>query len=292
MPAADIPVPTEPRARWRATDALVAGLLLLLLAPGVPLLARVWSTVDYYAHGFVIAPIALWLALGRRRALASIPAAPDPRGRAVIGGFVAVYLVGFLTGTAMLVGLGMLGALAGCVLALGGIARLRALAFPLAYLLFLVPLPLAWVAPAITALQIVSSELATTLAAALGFPVSREGNVILLPEGRLFVAEACSGISSVVTLLPAAVLLAHVRRDRFVAAALVAAVLPIAVFWNLVRVEATILGSLRFGIERVAGSDLHELAGVLTYLLGCLSLLGVDAWALRRRSARDPAAAE
>jgi exosortase len=283
MPTAGIPMPTPERAKGCLADALVVGLLALLLAPGLPVLVRVWSTVDYYAHGFVIAPIALWLAWSRRRALASIPATPDPRGRAAIAGFVALYLVGFLTGIATLVGLGLVGAIAGCVLALGGVARLRALAFPLGYLLFLVPLPLAWIAPAISALQILSSELATLLAASLGLPVSREGNVIVLPEGRLMVAEACSGISSVVTLLPAAVLLAHVRRDRWIAAALVASSLPIAVFWNLVRVEATILGSLRFGIERVAASDLHELAGVATYLLGCLSLLAVDVWALRRR---------
>jgi exosortase len=280
------PAGVSPRRRG---DALLLASLAVASAPGLWMLATVWSSVEYSTHGFFIPVVALAIGLWKRPTLAGLAAAPDPRGRAVIALSFLLYLLGYLASATTLVGLGLVGVVTGCVLALRGRAWLRALAFPVGYLLFLVPLPAPLIAPVVASLRLVATDLAIRLMAPLELPVAREGNVLQLPQGDLFVAEACSGISSVVTLLPAAVLLAYFRRGLGLRALLVASVVPIAVFWNLVRVAATVVGSLHFGIERVAASEPHRMAGVLTYLFACLTLLAVDALALRVRRRRRAA---
>jgi exosortase len=110
-----------------------------------------------------------------------------------------------------------------------------------------------------------------------GVSIFREGNVLTLPGGQsLFVAEACSGITSLITLLPIGVFIAYfteaVLWRRLV---LVAAVIPIALAGNLLRVIVTVLVSTHFSAEFATQGPLHEWAGVATYVIGCVCLLGV-----------------
>jgi exosortase len=124
---------------------------------------------------------------------------------------------------------------------------------------------------------------------AFALPVSRQGNVIFVPDGTLFVAEACSGITSIVTLMPVATFLGHFTQTRlWPRLALVAAVVPLAMLANLLRVVFTVLASLSMGPQRATASALHESAGALTYVFSCLGLVCVD-WGIRRVvRARNP----
>jgi exosortase len=103
--------------------------------------------------------------------------------------------------------------------------------------------------------------------------------VLQLASGEsLFVAEACSGITSIVTLLPLAVFLAYfTERSLGRRLVLVAAVFPLAMFGNLLRVIGTVIASGYVGVERATGGLVHDSAGLLTYVIGCLALLGVGA---------------
>jgi len=100
-----------------------------------------------------------------------------------------------------------------------------------------------------------------------------------VPEGSLFVAEACSGITSVVTLLPVAALLAFlVNASRGQTVALLLAVVPVAMTWNLARVLATVAATRSVGVVKATTGSLHETAGLLTFALGCLTLLALSAF--------------
>ena len=92
----------------------------------------------------------------------------------------------------------------------------------------------------------------------------------------LFVAEACSGITSLITLLPIGVFIAYFTESvlwrRLV---LVGAVIPIALAMNLVRVVLTVLLSINVSVEFATQGPLHEWAGVATYVVGCAGLLGL-----------------
>lgn len=253
--------------------------LALVYAPALRALAGVWFSVDYYSHGVLVPGVALWSAL-HSSALRHAAVCPrDRRGFALIGGALWVYAAGVGLGSASLQGIALVATVAGGVLQRWGPAGLRALAFPVGFLAFMVPVPELWLTPLIVQLQLWVSAAATALLAAAGFAVAREGNVLVLPDGAsLFVAEACSGITSLVTLTPLAVVLAAVTERSLVRRLLiVASVVPLAMLGNLLRVVGTVLASSAFGVERATQGPIHDLAGIASFALSCALLIGVAA---------------
>jgi exosortase len=124
-------------------------------------------------------------------------------------------------------------------------------------------------------------------------PVYREGNVISLPGGEsLFVAEACSGITSLLTLVSLSVLFAYLtERGLARRAVLVASVVPVALLGNLLRVLGTVLAARSYGMEAASRGDVHDAAGVLVYVLACLALIGVGSLMRRLKPAGSPQSA-
>jgi exosortase len=139
----------------------------------------------------------------------------------------------------------------------------------------MVPIPPDWLAPVVVRLLGFVTSMSVGLLQALGVPVGREGSVIVLPGGEdLFVAEACSGLTSLVTLLPIGVLIAYLAPLAPARQALaVALVVPVAIAANLLRVLATVLGARAFGAGAVTADPAHTLLGLGVYAAGCLLLL-------------------
>lgn len=262
--------------------ALLA-LLLLAFTPLFLQLAAAWSTRNEYGHGALVPLVSLYALLRERPRLARLPRAGSSLGLVALAASLAVYAGATAAGILPLAGLAFPAALASGLLWLRGAAWLRALAFPIAFLCFAVPLPESWLAPLVVQLRLFVSGAAVALLQGFSVPVAREGNVLLLPGGgELFVADACSGVSALVTLLPLAVLLAWATERRALRrAALVASVVPIALAANLARVVATVLAALRFGTDAVTEAAAHESLGLLVYVGGCLALLAVGT-AMRR----------
>lgn len=267
--------------------------LLAVFAPGLAALARAWSATDYQSHGFLVPIVAAMAA--RQLARRGPPAQPDLRAAAALVAALLLYGLGLAAGSAPLQGLALCGAIAGAVWYLRGAAWVRRLAFPLGYLLFLVPLPPGWVAALVVPLLAFVTSASVGVLQALGVAVLREGNVIVLPGGEsLFVAEACSGLTSLVTLVPIAVLIAWLaplsNARRLV---LVALVVPVAMAANLLRVVLTVLGARAFGVGVVTGEPLHSLLGLSVYAVSCLGLLALarvlaSPGALSRAAVRRP----
>jgi exosortase len=272
---------THPRAPLglEGTERLLLAAIVVGFAPAVLTMAEVWDGVDYASHGYLVPIVAVWAAVRDARRLRGLARQPDGRGLALLAAAIALYAVGLTLGTASLQGLALVASLTGAVWWRRGVPWLRALAFPLGFLLFMVPLPDDWVAPLILRLRLLVTEAAVALLHVFDVPVAREGNVLLLPGGEsLFVADACSGITSIVTLTPLAVLLAYfTERTLPRRLALVATVVPISLGGNLVRVVVTVLAALQVGVAQATESVLHESAGLLTYVLGCLALLAAGA---------------
>ena len=105
---------------------------------------------------------------------------------------------------------------------------------------------------------------------------------IELPDGAsLFVADACSGITSVITLLPLGVFLAYfTERTWGRRLILIGAIVPLAMIGNLIRVVGTVIAAQEVGVEAATSGAVHESAGILTYVLGCAALLAVG-WVMR-----------
>lgn len=265
----------------RKLDLAIIALLAVVFAPAFATLAGVWSTTEYYSHGFLVPVVSYWAYRGEAHRLR--PCGRDVRGVLVLGFAALVYAFGLVEVSATAQGLAIVLAVAGLVTMFWGVSGLRVLGFPVGFLLFMVPIPPALLTPLIVWLQFKVSIASVYLLHEMGFAVLREGNVVVIPGGgSLFVAEACSGITSVVTLMSLGVMLAYfTQKSRVRQLALVAVVAPVAMFGNLIRVLVTVLAADRYGLERATTGPLHESAGVLTFLLECLILIGLVSWSRR-----------
>ena len=264
-------------------------LVVVAFGPAVVALSGVWLERDYYSHGFLVPVVSGFVAWLERDARVGLPVARDFRGAAVLGLGLVLYAAGLGFGNVSLQGLALVTSLAGCVWLLRGPARLRALAFPIGFLLFAVPVPDPWITPVIVRLQLFVSTGAAAILDQVGVPVLRDGNVIQLASGEsLFVAEACSGVTSIITLAPLGVLFARfTEREAWRRAVLIASVVPIGMLGNLLRVVLTTLAADRMGVAAATATALHESAGLAVYVGGCLALVGIG-WLLGRVPAPAP----
>ncbi len=273
------------REAARATRVWEWGFVALLavgFAPALVSLSRVWSNVDYLSHGYLVPLVALWAASGKRKTLPSLPRERDLRGVLLLGLALLLYVVGLGTSLITIEGVAVVTGVAGAILYLRGPAWLATLAFPVGYLLFMVPLPDVVLSPTIVTLQLFVSSVGVRVLQLGGVPVYRDGNVIELPDGAsLFVADACSGITSVITLLPLGVFLAYfTERTWGRRLVLIAAIVPLAMIGNLIRVIGTVVAAQEVGVEAATSGTVHESAGILTYVVGCVALLAVG-WVMR-----------
>lgn len=261
----------------------ILAVLVLVWIPGVRVLAEFWSGVEYASHGFMIPFVALWAATAHRAHLAELPARPIRGGLVALSLMGLVYVAALGSGEPTLLGVSSVATIVIAVLALRGWEWTKTLAFPLGYLVFMIPLPAGAVTPLIVRLQILVSGAAVWVLQRAGVAIFREGNVLTLPGGQsLFVAEACSGITSLLTLMPIGVFIAYFTQTGWARRILlVAAVVPIALAGNLLRLVLTVWVSMNWSTELATEGPLHEWAGVATYVIGCVALLGVG-WLIGR----------
>lgn len=264
-------------------EILLFGALLLVFAPAIGDMVQVWSNVDYLSHGFLVPLVSLWAFLRERPLRRAVPTAPDLRGALLVAFALLAYLVGAAGRVTSLQGIAFVAAVAGLAWLLRGPAWLKAVGFPVSYLVFMVPPPASWISPLIVKLQIFVSNAAVVVLHGTSVEISRNGNVLSLANGEsMFVAEACSGVTSVITLTPLAVVLAaYTLRGFLPRAALVIGVIPLAMAGNLTRVVATVILADRQSVAWATEGPIHDVLGLSTYLVACLGMLGL-ATLLRR----------
>lgn len=258
--------------RLRVAAAVCAASLSFVVLYGhvIARLARDWMTDGDYSHGFLVAPVAAYLVWKRRERLARATPRPSVVGLLAIGGSLLVLLAGVLGAELFLTRVAMIGTLAGAVLFVFGWEHLRVLLFPLAFTLLMIPVPALILNEVAGPLQGLAARAGESLLLTCGVPVVREGNVIVLAHTSLEVAEACSGIRSLVSLFALAIVYGHFSDSRAsMRLAIVASTVPVAVLANGVRVAGTGLAAHHFGVETALGF-FHTFSGWLLFLVAFL----------------------
>jgi exosortase len=261
-----------------ATRQLTVGAVALAIAIGVyaPILYYMglhWYQVEDYSHGFLIAPLALYFAWERLPQLKRAPIEPSWWGLLPLGLGSVTLAIGRLGVELMNMRVSFVLTLMGLVLLLFGRRIFRVLLFPLCFLFLMVPLPQSLVNIVAFPLQLVAADWAVNLLYHLHVPALREGNIIHLPNTTLFVAEACSGLRSLMALLTLGVVFAYFFRKSWgERGIIVLSAIPIAILVNALRVALTGILTYRFG-EKAAEGLVHEFQGLTTFGAAFLLLL-------------------
>ncbi len=165
--------------------------------------------------------------------------------------------------------------LAGLIILFRGWTFFRAVLFPWAFLFLMIPIPNLIISRITFPLQLLASKLAFALLELVGVPVLREGNMLTLAAIQLDVAEACSGIRSLLSLVTLAIIYGYLMETRkWVRVALVCLALPIAVAANSFRIFGTGLLAQYWNPDKAKGFY-HEFSGLLIFALALLMLFAV-----------------
>ncbi len=269
---------TDEAALRQRTLLAILGTLGLTTYVYFPILSQMyytWRTNPDYSHGLVVVPLALYFAYGKTPQLRRAKLEGSWWGVAVLAAGVGSVCIGELGGLLTALRSGYVLTLMGLVLLLAGQRVFKILLFPMMFLFLMVPLPQSLVNIIAFPLQLVAAGWAVGSLQSFGIPALLEGNIIHLAHTQLFVAEACSGLRSLMALLTLGVVLAQFfRAGRIVQQSiLVASAIPIAIVVNAVRVSLTGVLTHNFGREAATGM-IHEFQGMITFSMAFVLLLG------------------
>lgn len=263
-----------------AVPALAAALLWASWPALVEMAYRWWHDPQY-SHGYLVpvfAGVLLWL---RRERLARVTEGSYWGGVLLIAASGLLSLPGGYLYLEALDGLALLPAVAGIFVLLGGWPALR-WAWPgVAFLAFMLPLPHSLEHGLASSLQRLATVVSTYSLQTLGFPALAEGNVILVNEQKVEVANACSGLAMMMTFFALSTAMALiVRRPLLDRLLIVASAIPIAVIANVTRITVTAIVREKVSSD-LANEIFHDWAGYFMMALG-LALLWLELWVLGR----------
>lgn len=267
-------------------------LLGLIYNKGIAYMVRMWVVDENYGHGFFVPLISLYLIWQRREEIQKRRNGGSFWGVAVVLLSLGLYFIGEMATLYVLVHLSLWGVVVGLVMAAIGVGGAKVIAFPLVYLLAMIPLPDFLYQGLSRQLQLVSSALGVGCLQFVGVTAFREGNVIDLGPIQLQVVEACSGLRYLFPLAALSLICAYLFRDRmWKRVVLFLSSFPIAIFLNGFRIGMTGVLVELYG-KGTAEGFFHQFSGWLLFVTS-LSLLFLEMAVLRRigrRSEPDQAA--
>lgn len=256
---------------------LLLPLLAVVYATIFPGMVDDWLNDPNYSHGLLIPVISGYLLYQKRDALEQAPVMPSNWGLPVI--FLALSMLVFgLAGTEYFtMRSSSVFLLAGIVLFLFGWPVFKIAAMPIGYLFFMVPLPYIVYDAVAFPLKLFVARFSVLALKAMGIIVWREGNIIMFPQTVLEVADACSGLRSLMSLLALSVAFALVtQKSLWKRLVLSLSAVPIAVATNMSRVIVTGFLAQYYGAAAAEGF-FHEFAGFAVFAVAMVLLIGVAA---------------
>jgi exosortase len=252
--------------------AILAALSLWLYAPTLAHLIGQWSHDPNFSHGFFVPLFSAFVVWQERETLAKLSVHPSWSGLLILAFALLVLIVGQMGAEIFLARVSLLFMLSGLIVLFLGWGFLHALSFPLAFLLLMIPIPSIVFNQITFPLQILASKVAAATLPVLGVPILREGNVINLPTMALEVADACSGIRSLMSLVTLAIIYGYLMEKRLaVRWALAIAAIPISVGANSVRIIGTGLLVQYWDPDKAQGF-FHTFSGWLIFVVSLLLL--------------------
>lgn len=262
--------PVRSLLSWKVL--FLSALTIIVYYDVVARLIHQWSNDPNFSHGFIVPLFSAFVVWTQRKALSALAVRPSNWGLIVIVLSLAMVIVGNLGAELFVARVSLVLLLGGMVIFLLGWQHFRALLFPWLFLFFMVPIPAIIFAQLTLPLQTLAAKLATVALQLVGIPVLREGNVIALPAMPLEVAEACSGIRSLLSLGTLAIIYGYFLEEKFWPRVLIAiAAIPIAVLANGFRIFGTGFLVQYWDADKALGF-FHEFSGWLVFIVSMVLL--------------------
>jgi exosortase len=238
-------------------------------------LISTWSNSENYSHGFFIIPISIYLIWMKKDRVLETPKNNQRIGFYIFLFGLLIYVVANYAYITTLASMAMLITLYGMILYLYGFQMFRLLAFPLFFLILMIPVPEQIYSSLTIPLQLFVSKTSTDFAMLLNIPIFRQGNVIQLPEQVLEVVQACSGLRSVVSLLAVSAVFGYLRvNSNYLRSIIFFSSIPIAIIVNIFRVIIMIIASYYFQYDLSQGT-IHTIFGMIIFALALVILFSL-----------------
>lgn len=266
----------------QAVDIVIAGAMAVMFTPTFYRLATLgWKSADY-THAYFILPISLFLIWLNREKLVKAEGC-HLSGAALFVSGVLAYIYSAINAFMFLEA-------ASFVLVMWGVFRARltkesfaCLRFPLAYLVFLIPPPGIVIDSLTFPLKKIASIGSHWVLSLFNMPVELYGVILKVGGHELFIADACSGFRSIVTLLALGAVYVYFQdASNLKKWAIFISVVPIAIFANIFRICLTGVIAHRWGAEKAEGF-FHEFSGMVLFLITVLCLMGLTGVVCRER---------
>jgi exosortase len=260
-------------ASWKPVFLLI--LLTWLYAPILGRLVRQWWTDPNFSHGFFVPLFSGFVVWQNRSRLAAIRPAGSTWGLPIILVALASLIMGVFGAELFLSRMSFILLIGGLVVFFLGWEMLHEISFPLLFLALMIPIPAILLNQITFPLQVLASKVATWSLPLCGVPVLREGNIINLPAMPLEVAQACSGIRSLLSLMTLSIMYGYLLEKHLaMRIALALASIPIAVAANGLRIVGTGLLVQYWDPDKAEGF-FHTFSGWLIFVVSLLMLFAV-----------------
>jgi exosortase len=255
--------------------AVLGALTLWLYASTGLHLALQWWRDPNFSHGFFVPLFSLFLLWQEKERLRRITPRPSWWGLAILLAALCLLIIGQMGAELFLARFSLLILLAGLIVLFSGWPLLRAVAFPLAFLLLMIPIPTILFNQITFPLQLLASQISAFVLPLFGVPTLLEGNIIHIPTMPLEVAEACSGIRSLMSLITLSIIYGYLMERRvWVRWLLAIASVPIAIAANSVRIIGTGLLVQYWDADKAEGF-FHASWGWIIFVVSLLMLYGL-----------------
>lgn len=269
------PAPLKRNIEWLSWLPFIIGLLALYVPSYHAISQTLWREVDQ-AHGPIVLMVIVFLAWQKREHLVLKPATQHESmaGWALLLFGLACYVLGRSQDILMLDMGSQIPILMGVLLLSCGRQALKAMWFPLFFIVFMLPLPLASIT---MPMKMAVSYVTETILFWFDYPIARSGVVLQIGQYQLLVADACAGMHTLISLEALGLLYLNlVKHDSLIRnITLGILIIPISFTANVVRVIALTLITYYFGDE-VGQGFVHGFAGMFLFLVALIFILAVD----------------
>jgi len=244
-----------------------------MYAPMFRLLAQQWWNDPNYGHAMLVPIFASYILWHERSRWHTVSVRPSDFGLLIMVSAVGLMIVGMLGAELFTTRISLIILISGTIVFLEGWQVLRSIAFPLGYLIFMIPLPALVYYQLTFPLQLWASRLGAYGLVMLGVNTVRQGNLLILPNITLEVVEACSGVRSLLSLLATTVAYGYLTEHSIWKRSLIVVLtIPIVILSNGLRLVATGLLSAVYG-SKVETSPTHTALGLMFFAFSLIAII-------------------